>query len=182
VEVQSPTSSTSEEMTVLGRISAAYGIKGWIKIYSFTDPIENIFSYQPWYLKQQGGWKQIEVLNGRHQGKGIIAQIANCETRNDAESYKGIEIAVPASALAELEDGEYYWSQLQGLVVLNTNNQRFGVIDHILETGANDVLVVQADTESIDGQERLIPYIEDKVVQSVDLETGTMIIDWDASW
>lgn len=175
-------SGTSDEMLAVGRISAAYGIKGWVKVYSYTDPIDNIRSYHPWYLKRSDGWEEIEVLQSRRQGKGIVAQLANCATRDDAEGFIGAEIAVPASILAELDDGEYYWSQLQGLAVINTENQRFGVVRHLLETGANDVLVVQADAASIDSQERLIPYLVDKVIKSIDPEAGEIIIDWDASW
>jgi 16S rRNA processing protein RimM len=182
MEVHATDSSTSNEMISLGRISAAYGIKGWVKVYSYTDPIDNITSYHPWYFKRNGGWEEIEVLESRQQGKGMVAQLANCETRNDAEDLIGTEIAVPASLLAELDDGEYYWNQLQGLAVLNTENQRFGVVHHLLETGANDVIVVQADEASIDAQERLIPYLVGKVIKSIDLGRSEIIIDWDASW
>ncbi len=182
MEVCAEDSSTSGEMIPLGKISAAYGIKGWIKVYSFTDPIDNIMSYRPWYLRRAEGWEEVEVRDGRRQGKGIIAQLANCKTRDDAEGFIGTEIAVPASMLAELDDGEYYWNQLQGLVVINTEGQRFGVVHHLLKTGANDVLVVHPDETSMDAQERLIPYLVDKVIKSVDLEAGEIIIDWDASW
>jgi len=182
MEVPAADSSTSDAMITLGRISAAYGIKGWIKIYSFTDPIADILSYSRWYLKRTGEWQEIEVLDSRPQGKGIVARLANCETRDDAEGLISAEIGVPASLLAELDDGEYYWNQLQGLAVINMENQRFGVIHHLLETGANDVIVVQADAASIDKQERLVPYLMDKVIKSVDLEAGEIIIDWDASW
>lgn len=180
--VHSTDLSTPDEMISLGRISAAYGIKGWIKVYSYTDPIDNITSYHPWFLKRRDVWEQIEVLHSRRQGKGIIAQLANCETRDDVDGYLGAEIAVPASALAKLDDGEYYWNQLQGLAVINTDRQRFGVVHTLLETGANDVIVVHADAESIDAQERLIPYLMDQVIKSIDLEAGEIIIDWDASW
>lgn len=182
MEVHETESGTFEKMITLGRISAAYGIKGWARVYSYTDPIDNILSYQPWHLRHTEGWQQIEVLDSRRQGKGIIARLASCETRDDVESFIGTEIAVPESRLAQLGDGDYYWSQLQGLAVINIDNQRFGVVHHLLETGANDVLVVHADDASMDGQERLIPYLVDKVVKSVDLEAGEMIIDWDASW
>jgi 16S rRNA processing protein RimM len=182
MEVHAAGTSTSGEMISLGRISAAYGIKGWIKVYSFTDPIENILSYRPWYLIRGKGWEEVEVLDSRRQGKGIIAQLANCETRDDVEGFLGTEIAIPASLLAELDDGEYYWTQLQGLAVTNTEDQRFGVVNHLLKTGANDVLVVRADEASMDTDERLIPYLMDKVIKSVDLEAGKIIIDWDASW
>jgi 16S rRNA processing protein RimM len=182
MEVHAAGTSTSGEMISLGRISAAYGIKGWIKVYSFTDPIENILSYRPWYLRRGKGWEEVEVLDSRRQGKGIIALLANCETRDDVEGFLGAEIAIPASLLAELDDGEYYWTQLQGLAVTNTEDQRFGVVNHLLKTGANDVLVVRADEASMDTDERLIPYLMDKVIKSVDLEAGKIIIDWDASW
>jgi len=121
-------------------------------------------------------------MNSRRQGKGIVALLVNCDTRDDAIAYIGAEIAVPASLLAKLAVGEYYWNQMQGLVVLNTKNQRFGVVHHLLEAGANDVIVVQADDSSIDSRERLVPYLADKVVKSINLDAGEIIIDWDAGW
>jgi len=181
-EVHANATGTSEQLLTIGRVAAAHGIKGWIKVYSYTDPPENIISYTPWYFKISGAWVRIDVLSSRKQGKSIVARLDKCETRNDAESFLGVDIAIPSTSLAQLEDGDYYWNQLHGLVVINTEQKRFGTVTKLIQTGANDVMVVKADKQSIDDLERLVPYIKSRVIKSIDLDTGEIIVDWDASW
>jgi 16S rRNA processing protein RimM len=181
-EVHGNATGTSEQLITIGRVAAAHGIKGWIKVYSYTDPPENITFYTPWYFKKSGTWVQIDVLSCRKQGKSIVAQLDKCETRNDAESHVGADIAIPSASLAPLKDGDYYWNQLHGLVVINTEQERFGTVRQFIQTGANDVMVVKADKESIDDLERLVPYVQNRVIKSIDLDAGEIIVDWDASW
>jgi 16S rRNA processing protein RimM len=164
---------------VLGKITAVYGVKGWVKIYSFTDPIENIFEYQPWRLKIGGVLKTIEVEAGKRHGKGLIAKLTGVDDREIARSYCGHEIVADSSLLPELDEGDYYWSQLEGLLVYTESDQLLGKVSHLMETGANDVLVVKATKDSLDQRERLLPYLPDQVIKKIDLETGTMRVDWD---
>lgn len=165
---------------VVGRIVGVHGIRGWVKVHSYTDPLENIFEYQPWYLKGERGWEPVDVTGSRPQGKGLVAQLAGENDRNRAtERFVGREIAVPRASLPDLEDGEYYWRDLIGLRVRTEAGQDLGKVASLLETGANDVLVVRADRDSLDTKERLIPWVPGQYVSSVDLAAGYLVVDWD---
>lgn len=142
-------------------------------MYSYTRPRENIVRYQPWYLKQGGEWKEMELAEGQRHGKGVIARLAACSDRDQAQRLIGCEIGVRRSQLPELQPGEYYWRDLEGLEVVNLAGKKLGVVDSLLETGANDVLVVKGE------RERLIPFVQGPVVVEVDLQHGRMRVDWD---
>jgi len=176
--------SDGVNMLVVGRISGCYGIRGWVKIHSYTEPVENFLSFDGFKLKRRSGLEPVEFDSGRKHGKGLVAHIKGVDDRNEAESYKGLEIVVDKEQLPSLEAGEFYWHQLQGLQVwcrsedTGENRVLLGVVDSLIETGANDVLVVKASEESVDKQERLIPYLPDDVVTRVDLAEGLIEVDW----
>ena len=166
----------------VGRITAVYGVKGWVKVHSYTDPAENLFEYHPWYLKTKHGVKQIEIDEARPHGDAFVAHIVGVDDRDIAAQYTAADIAVEREILPELDDGEYYWSQLEGLIVFSQfggTRQRLGKVSKLFETGANDVLVVAGDTESIDQRERLIPYVPGQFVLAIDLAAGEILVDWD---
>jgi 16S rRNA processing protein RimM len=166
----------------VGRITAVYGIKGWVKVHSYTEPQDNLFEYHPWFLKTKHGVKQVEIDDARPHGDAYVAHIVGVDDRDHAAEYTATDIAIEKNLLPELSDGEYYWSQLQGLNVyteFNGDRQKLGVVSSIMETGANDVLVVTADADSIDQRERLIPYVPEQFVNSVDLATKEIIVNWD---
>lgn len=170
--------SEAFEPLVVGKLNGAYGIKGWVKVYSYTSPKENILNYKPWYLKVNGQWQEIAVVNGREQGKTVVAQLEGCDDRNLAESYHGIEIAISQSQLPKLNKGEFYWRDLMGLNVVNQAGEQLGQIKKLMETGANDVLVVKQPQ----GDELLIPYVPGYSVIDVDLATGEMLVDWESDY
>jgi 16S rRNA processing protein RimM len=172
----------SSNLVNVGRITAVYGVKGWVKVHSYTEPQENLFEYHPWFLKTKHGVKKIEIDDARPHGDAFVAHIVGVDDRDLAMQYTAADIAIERDLLPELDEGEYYWSQLEGLVVFTQyegTRQRLGVVSKIMETGANDVLVVAADAESIDKRERLIPYVPEQFVLSVDLNAGEMLVDWD---
>ncbi|GGO78579.1 ribosome maturation factor RimM [Marinobacterium nitratireducens] len=166
-------------LVTLGKITSVYGVRGWVKVHSSTEPMESILDYSPWQLKIGGEWKNIVVESGKVHGKGLVAKLAGVDDREVARLYCGAEIAVDESALPQLEEGEYYWSQLEQLLVYTLSGELLGRVDHLMETGANDVLVVRGTAESIDRRERLIPYLPDQVVREIDLEKGCIRVDWD---
>ena len=169
-----PTEGDGERLVTLGHVSGVYGVRGWVKIYSDTDPRENILSYSPWYLDRGKGWEICEIEQGRRQGKNVVAKFAGCDDRDAAADLLKAVIAVRRDQLQNsLEAGEYYWTDLEGLEVVTTDGTVLGRIDHLFETGANDVLVVKGD------RDRLIPYIWDQVVLEVNLEGRRMVVDWD---
>ncbi|MDI9246144.1 ribosome maturation factor RimM [Marinobacter sp. CHS3-4] len=165
--------------TVIGQITSVFGVKGWLKVYSYTDPKEGILNYPNWTLIHNGQRIPAKLEEGRRQGQGIVVRLKGISDRDVARSYCGADIQVPISELPELPEGEYYWHQLEGLTVFTVDGQCLGRVDHLIETGSNDVLVVHATRESIDQRERLIPYLPDQVVKQVQLEESAMTVDWD---
>ena len=163
----------SADRVTLGRISGLFGVRGWIKVFSHTEPRERILQYSPWSLRVQGEWRENAVAEGQRHGKAVIARLEGMTERDAAAALVGAEIAVPRSRLPALGEGEYYWSDLEGLQVVTLDGQDLGHVDHLLETGANDVLVVQGE------RERLIPFLRPEVVRAVDLDAGVIRVDWD---
>jgi len=177
----SMTPAPAEDLVVLGKIVSVHGVKGEVKVYSFTEPLTNVLNYPHWTLKRDGEVKQVEVASGRLQGKVLVARLKGLDDREVARTFAGFDICVPRGQLPELSDGDYYWYQLEGLKVIDQAGQLLGKIDHLFETGANDVIVVKPCTDSLDGRERLLPYTE-QCVLSIDLSAGEMRVDWDADF
>jgi len=179
-------SETGADTLVVGKIVGCFGIKGWVKIHSFTEPGENLLGYGSCTISRRTGQEPIEFDAGHRQGKGLVAHIKGVDDRTLAESYKGLEIVAAASELSQLEEGEFYWRQLQGLQVWCRDGDSgegdkrvlLGKVDHLIETGANDVLVVKACEGSFDQRERLIPYLPGDVITRVDLEEAVIDVDW----
>ncbi len=177
-----------DEMVVLGKVSGVHGIRGWLKIYSYTEPMEAIVAYDHWYLRREGAapggewaeWQPVTLLSGKRQAKTVIARIADCEDRNRAEDYRGCQIAVSVSQLEQRRgEDEFYWRELIGMQVRNRQNEVFGYVQDLMETGANDVLVVRAENRARDW---LIPWSQGDIVTRVDRETGVIEVDWQAAW
>ena len=167
------TAKKSEKLVIVGRLGAPYGIKGWIKIHSFTEPMENILNYQPWLVKQQGQWQPLAIHDCRRHNKVLIASINRYEDREATVSLRHAQIAIKRKQLPTLGEYEHYWTDLQDLTVLTTSGHELGKINHILPTGANDVLVIKGK------QQYFIPYLLHKVIKDVDYVNGRMIVDWD---
>jgi 16S rRNA processing protein RimM len=158
---------------VLGRVSGLFGVRGWVKVYSYTEPREAVLNYDRWLLSAKDGWQEATVAEGQRHGKTVIARIDGYVDRDEAAKLVGAEIGVPRNELPETARGEYYWSDLEGLTVVHRDGTELGKVDYLLETGANDVLVVRGITE------RLIPFVMDKVVLGVDLDKGEIEVDWE---
>lgn len=167
----------------LGQIGAVYGVKGWLKIHSNTHPIENILDYPSWTISLNGQTKTIVIDEARLHGKGLIAHIKGCDDREQARLYCGWEISVDASELPDLDDDEIYWHQLESLDVFSRNsngdNVLLGKVAYMMETGANDVLVIRPSKGSVDQRERLVPWVLDQFVLDVNPEKGFIRVDWD---
>ncbi|KAB7622565.1 ribosome maturation factor RimM [Alkalilimnicola sp. S0819] len=157
----------------LGRISGLYGVRGWVKVHSYTDPRENLLDYPQWWIQLRGEEQRIELEQGRPQGKTLVVKLQGVDDREQARLYMGVDIRVPREQLPAAAADEYYWTDLEGLRVLTVDGQDLGRVDHLIETGANDVLVVRGE------RERLIPFLLDQVVKRVDLQAGRLEVDWD---
>lgn len=164
-------------MILLGRVVGAFGVRGEIKLESFTEPKASILRYQPWRLRDpQGRERDLASVRGRETAKGLVATFPDIEDRDAAEALRGTDIYAPRSALPPPAPGEYYWVDLEGLRVVNTEGADFGVVSHLFSTGANDVLVARGD------RERMIPFLEPDYVTCVDFEAGVVTVDWDADF
>ncbi|PID42757.1 MAG: ribosome maturation factor RimM [Proteobacteria bacterium] len=167
-------------MTTLGKVTSPYGIKGWLRIYSYTDPIDNILNYPKWVLVQDGKSAVFDLEQGKVHGKGIVVKFSGCSDRTEAEKLCGSKVCVSASSLPALSENDYYWHQLEGLNVYHSETGALvGKVSYMIETGANDVVVVRSTAGSIDSRERLIPYLPDQVIKTVDLGKQRMVVDWD---
>jgi len=168
--------SVPDHLMIVGSIGAPFGVRGWLKINSFTDPVTNILDYKPWQIKRgDGEWQNIKVLSGRAHGKGIVVQVEGISDRDVAIEHRGIEIAVARSMLPELDSNEVYWSELVGMAVQNQQGKQLGKIDDVFGTGANDVMVVSSAERK---DPILIPYVLDHFVISIDKVTRIVTVDW----
>ena len=167
--------AATDREILLGEISGVFGVRGWVKVYSHTQPRENILTYSPWRLRHRGETREVRLLASRRQGKTVVAQLEGVETREQAEALRGAEILVRRSQLPPLREGEYYWNDLIGLDVRDVEGRTLGGVVRLMETGANDVLILAGP----EGREILIPWIRDQVIRRVDLDAGVIEVDWD---
>ena len=172
-EPSAPAGSVGRDVT-LGRIAGPFGIRGWVKVRSYTDPREGILRYQAWHVDvPRLGIRILEPLEGRLHGEWVVARLKGVEDRDAASELAHRDVRVPRADLPPPGEGRYYWADLEGLRVVNRDGADLGRVDYLLETGANDVLVIQGDSE------RLIPFVIDEVVLDVDLAGGVITVDWE---
>lgn len=160
----------TDELIAVGKVTGHFGVRGWLKVFSYTQPMENIANYPQWIV----GGEHIKGIKAKRHGKTMIAYIKGCDNRAKSQAYVGKDICISAADLDELPAGDYYWMQLVGLQVINLEGEAIGVIKSLFETGANDVLVVADEA----GTEHLLPYLMDQTVKEIDLEAGVMTVDW----
>ncbi|MDD5363965.1 MAG: ribosome maturation factor RimM [Gallionellaceae bacterium] len=159
----------------MGRIAAPYAVRGWVKIQTFTEHLDNLLDYPVWYLGKAGKWRTYEVIEAKVHSNHLVAQLAGVDDRNASEALQGMEIAVAREELPPAEEGAYYWDDLVGLTVVNLAGETLGAVAEMLETGAHDIMKVTGT------QERLIPFT-DPIVREVDTEARHIVVDWGADW
>jgi 16S rRNA processing protein RimM len=172
--VENPAEDVDRHILV-GKVSGVFGVKGWVRVYSYTDPPENILDYGPW-LVGEGRGRSYKVVDGAVHGRGIIARLADVDDREQARALIGAGIRVPRARFGESGGGEYFWSDLLGLRVRNQAGVDFGTVEDMMATGANDVLVIRGE------RRRLVPFVPGAVVKSVDIDAGTIDVEWDADF
>jgi 16S rRNA processing protein RimM len=167
----------------MGRVAAPYAVKGWIRIQPFTEYLDSLLDYDFWWLGHgegrgnvtAAGWREYRVLEGKVHGQSLLARLEGVDDRAVAEALKGMDVAVDRAEFPEAEEDEYYWDDLIGMEVNNTEDVVLGKVTGLLETGAHDVLRVLGE------RERLIPFV-DAYVREVDLEGRRILVEWDARW
>ena len=160
---------------VLGQVGGAFGVQGWVRIQSYTDPPANILKYERWQLGRAGQWREVEVEDGKETAKGVLAKLVGVETPEDARLATGSEIAVTREELPKPAPGEYYWSDLEGLAAFGQNDQPLGRIEEFRATPAGTVVVIRGE------RQHWVPFVKERIV-SVDLDAGRVVLDWDADW
>ena len=164
---------SNQQQINVGKISGVFGIKGRVKVFSFTECRENILSYSPWLLKKDSETRLVNVIDGKLQGKAVVAQLDGVNDRDQAASFMGWDIYITPGQLPKAAKDEYYWSDLIGLNVETDLGVQLGVVESLLETGANDVVIVKGE------RERVIPFLQGQTIIAIDLEAGRMVVDWD---
>ena len=168
--------SAPHKLVTLGRVSGLFGVKGWLKVHSYTDPWESIVGFETWILRSGNKEQTVELEGGRKQGRTVTVKLKAIDDRDQARALIGAEIAVERNALAPCEPGEYYWIDLEGSAVVTAEGEPLGRLDYVFETGGHDVMVVDGD------RQRLIPFVQDKVVREVRLEQRVIVVDWDPTF
>jgi len=171
-----------DNKVVLGQFGKVHGIKGWLKLNSFTVPLVNILDYPQLVVASEDSWHELEIDQFRQQVSTLLVHIKGSDNPESSKFYVGKQLAVASDQMPKLAEDDFYWHELEGLLVVNHLTQTFGQVDKLLETGANDVLVVKATEGSIDDRERLIPYIRESVIEEVNLETGIIRVNWQADY
>lgn len=164
--------TTHKRLITLGRISGLFGVKGWVKVQSYTEPRDNIAAFSVWTVTRNGVQSDLRVEHARGHGAAVVAKLEGIDDRDEARAWMGADIAVDRALLPACAPGEYYWADLEGLEVRTPTELSLGTVDYLLATGGHDVLVLKGD------RERLIPFVHGTVIRSVDLEAGVIVADW----
>jgi 16S rRNA processing protein RimM len=167
--------SASDRVVVLGAIAGTFGVKGWVKIKSYTEPVENILDYEAWQLGRAGQWAPVTVEDVRVTDKGVLAKLEGLESPEEARLKVGLEIGVWRSQMPPPEPGEYYLSDLEGIEAFSPEGERLGRVDHFRSTPGGTVVVVKGE------QEHWIPFVKDRIVK-VELDANRVVLDWSADW
>ncbi|MGE5470718.1 MAG: ribosome maturation factor RimM [Bacteroidota bacterium] len=169
---------TGNDIVVLGRLADPYGIRGWLKLHAFGDDPLDWAEMPVWWIAKEGEpWRECGLKGLKVHGNGLVVLLDGVDDRSAAEAMKGVLVGAPRSALPKTEEGEFYWSELIGLDVVNTAGERLGKVVGLIETGANAVLRVVADDET----ERLLPFVS-AVVLDVEKEAGLICVEWGSDW
>ncbi len=166
----------------VGTVGRAHGVRGWVRVRSDMQPPEELLRHPTWLLERVGGWRPVAVRSARAHGTAFVAHLEGVEDRDAAAALAGLRLGLPREALPALDDGQYYWVDLIGLEVLDEAGESLGVVREMIETGANDVMVVRPDTAPEPGRtrrpDRIIPFLTGDVVREVELDAGRIRVCW----
>jgi 16S rRNA processing protein RimM len=180
--------SEPDKRIVLGKVTGYFGVRGWVKLYSYTEPIDNIVRYNSLLIKLKGDWQNITLDEGKAHGKGVVAHFTGYDTRDDVAQLLGAELAINSEFLKPLGKNDFYWHDLIGLQVRNLEGIVFGQVRQIIETAAHDVLLIQPEqqheqkgTENKPG-DILIPFVLEHYIIKVDINNGFILVEWQPEW
>jgi len=155
----------------MGRVAGSYGVRGWIKVVPYSVEVDALAAHPTWWV--EGEARGLE--EARPHSGNLLAKLAGIETREQALALKGAMVSVPRAALAEAGEGQYYWADLVGLEVVNTDGKPLGAVRQLVSNGVHDVIEVAGE------RRRFLPWVP-AVVRKVDLEARRIEVEWDADW
>ncbi|BGI50776.1 MAG: ribosome maturation factor RimM [Arsenophonus endosymbiont of Ceratovacuna japonica] len=168
---------------ILGKLGTAYGIHGWIKVFSFTKYNEDIFKYQPWFIQHLKQWKKLKIEKWKNHNNNFIIKINNINDRNDANLITNCKIIINSLQLPKLKNNEYYWKDLIGYKVITVKGYNLGYVQNLMETVSNDVLIIKSNKkDTFNINKRLIPFIDKQVIKNINICTKIIKVDWDPSF
>jgi len=173
--VSGPADQAQDRIVILGKIVGTFGVKGWLKVSSYTEPVGNILDYEVLQIGSAAGWNEIRIEEGRETDKGVIAKFAGIETPETGRLRIGAELGVWRSEMPPPAAGEYYWSDLEGLEVRNAEDELLGRVDHFRTTPAGTVIVVKG------AKELWIPFVKQRLVK-IEIDAGRIVLDWPLDW
>ncbi len=164
------------QKVVVGRVGKSYGVFGWVKLQSYTEPAEKILSYNHWFVKNKNQFEPLTLEASKMLGNKLVVKFREIDSPENAKHYANLEIFIPREELPALKEDEFYWDDLIGCRVVNRKGEYLGEVKKLLSTGANDVFVVE------NGEKRtLIPYLN-HIVDKIDMKTKTITVDWDPDY
>lgn len=165
-----------ERRILIARLVGAFGVSGEIKCQSFANPVSQLLKYKPLIMIFNGEEQIISELKGRVTAKGLVVKLPEITDRDAAQALHGAELWITRSQLPKPKEGEYYWVDLEGMRVTNRESIELGTVSHLFDTPANPIMVVGGE------RDRLIPFLLDRYIDSVNLEAGEIKVDWDADF
>lgn len=168
----------NSKYVVVGRLGRPYGLKGWQHLQTFTQPPENIFEYKGWYVLHKKLWQPVKLAEYKLHGSTWIIHLEGINTKEEAALYSNFSIAVLRNELPRLEEGEYYWSDLEGLSVFTKEGLSLGKIEYLYENTGQDIMAVKSALPGQQSKERHIPFIWEETVLEVDIIENKVIVDW----
>lgn len=166
-------SAAGERYVVVGRVRGVHGLRGWVRVESYTRPPENLLNYNPWHVRDGGAWRPFELVAAKPAARGFLAQLRTVDDRDAARALTGCDVAVRRSQLPPAESGSFYWCDLVGMEVVRATGEALGRVESLQETGAHDVLVLEGTPR------QLVPFVFGPIVKAVDPEEGRIVVDWD---
>lgn len=164
----------------MGRLGSTYGLKGYLRVQSFTEQPENLFDYSPWYIRRRGEeWREVQVEAWKPHADGFIVKLDAVNVKEEAALLTGMDIGIKRSSLPALQDGEFYLVDLEGCTVIGLDDVNLGVVSRVVDQGAAPYMVVSpSDQTKGEPRERLIPYVKGPIVTHVDLDAKTIRVEW----
>jgi len=160
----------------MGRIFAPFGVKGWVKVKTYSESPEGLAGRPSWWIGKDGDWREARIAETAQNGARLVARLEGCDSAESAAAYRGLDVAVPRDSLPPTGENEFYQADLIGLEVRNMDDERLGTVAALFSNGAHELMRVAGDEG-----ERLVPFI-DQVVREVDIGAGRILVDWGKDW